>query len=136
MQEYVKAKQRSALTQPSVEQLEEAFIRHTKRLQRIFLCLDAVNECQDAAAIASVLLRLAARCGNLRILVTTTWNPVKQDPEVGLKMFVIPMDSSNVNKDISVFVDNMLAIDWAFKNTSAELKLKIRSTVLNNTEGM
>jgi len=136
MQEYAKAEQGSTPAQPSVEQLEEAFITYAKRLQRIFLCLDAVNECLNATAVASLLLRLAVRCSNLRILTTSTWNPIKEDQKVRIKILVIPMDSNSVNGDISIFVDNILATDWVFKNISAELKLEIRSTVLNNAEGM
>ena len=136
MPEYFKAKQHSALAQLSVEQLEEIFIRHSKRLPRVFLCLDAVNECQDAAPIADLLLRLALRCSNLRMLVTSTRNLINREPEGALQILVIPMDSSSVNEDISVFVDDMLATDRGFRTITEELKVKIRSTVLNRAEGM
>ena len=136
MPEYIKAKQYSAPAQLSVKRLEEIFIRHTKRFPRVFVCLDAVNECQDAAAIADLLLRLALRCSNLRMLVTSTRNLINREPKGALQILVIPMDSSGVNEDISVFVDGMLATDQGFRNITKELKVQIRSTVLTRAEGM
>jgi hypothetical protein len=136
MPEYLKAKQHSAPAQLSVEQLEDIFIRHTKGLPRVFLFLDAVNECQDAAAIADLLLRLALRCSNLRMVATSTRNLTNRAPKGALQILVIQIDSSSVNEDISVFVDDMLARDRGFRNINEELKVNIRSTVLNRAEGM
>ncbi|XTI92171.1 hypothetical protein V2W45_1421691 [Cenococcum geophilum] len=136
MPEYFKAKQHSAPAQLSVKQLEEIFIRHTKRLPRVFVCVDAVNECQDAATIVDLLLRLALSCSNLRMLVTSTRNLINREPKGALQILVIPMDTSGVNEDISVFVDGMLATDQGFRNITKELKVKIRSTVLTRAEGM
>ena len=136
MPEYIKAKQHSAPAQLSVKQLEEIFIRHTKRFPRVFVCLDAINECQDPAAIADLLLRLALRCSNLRMLVTSTRNLINREPKGALQILVIPMDSSGVNEDISVLVDGMLATGQGFRNITKELKVQIRSTVLTRAEGM
>ena len=134
--EYLKEKQHSAPAQLSVEQLEDIFIRHTKGLPRVFLFLDAVNECQDAVAIADLLLRLALRCSNLRMVVTSTRNLNTREPKGACQILVIQMDSSSVNEDISVFVDDMLARDRGFRNITEELNVNIRSTVLKRAEGM
>lgn len=134
--EYLKAKQHSTPAQLSVEQLEKIFITHTKTLPRVFLFLDAVNECQDASAISDLLFRLAPRCSNLRMLVTSTRELNIPEPSGTLQTLVVQMDSSSVTKDISIFVDDMLTLDKGLRNVTMELKADIRLTVINKADGM
>jgi hypothetical protein len=134
--EYFKAKQHSIPPQFSIEQLEEIFLRHTKGLPRVFLFLDAVNECQDPSATTELLLRLALRCSNLRMLITSTRDLNSREPSSTLQTLVVQMNPSSVTKDISVFVDDMLALDKSLRNNTKELKAKIRLTVLSRADGM
>lgn len=136
MPEYLKAKQHSTPAQLSIEQLEKIFITHTQSLPHVFLFLDAVNECQDASTISDLLFRLALRCSNLRMLVTSTRELNNPESSGTLQTIVVQMDSSSVTKDISIFVDDMLALDQGLRNVSKELKADIRSTVISNADGM
>lgn len=136
MPEYLEAKRHSTSAQLQVQQLEDTFVKHTKGLPRIILCLDAINECQDAAAIEDLLLRLVLRCSTLRVLVTSTRNLNIREPKNAPQILVIQMNFKNVNEDISVFVDGMLATDRGFKNITEELKSNVKSAVLNRAEGM
>ncbi|OBT96480.2 hypothetical protein VE01_05654 [Pseudogymnoascus verrucosus] len=136
MPEYLKAKQHSTPAQLSIEQLEKIFMAHTRSLPHVFLFLDAVNECQDASAISDLLVRLALRCSNLRMLITSTRELNNPEPSGTLQTLVVQMDSSSVTKDISIFVDDMLALDQGLRNVTMELKADIRSTVISNSDGM
>lgn len=136
MPEYLKAKQHSTPAQLSIEQLEKIFMAHTRSLPHVFLFLDAVNECQDASAISDLLFRLALRCSNLRMLITSTRELNNPELSGTLQTLVVQMDSSSVTKDISIFVDDMLALDQGLRNVTMELKADIRSTVISNSDGM
>ena len=136
MADFAKAKGQSAPARPNVEQLEDAFIECTKDLPRIFLLLDALNECQDAVGVADLFLRLAHRCRNLRILITSTQNLISRGSKGRIPIRIVNMDTSSVNEDISVFVDDVLAEAPGFEYITKELRTDIRNTVTGRAEGM
>lgn len=136
MPEYLKAKERSTPAQLSIEKLEKVFITHAKSLTRVYLFLDAINECQDASATVDLLVRLSRRCSNLRMLITSTRDLNIREPSNTIQTLVVQMDSSRVTKDISIFVDDMLALDPSLRNITKELKADIGSTVISSAGGM
>ncbi|KFY48733.1 hypothetical protein V495_01084 [Pseudogymnoascus sp. VKM F-4514 (FW-929)] len=136
MPEYLKAKERSTPAQLSIEKLEKVFITHAKSLPRVYLFLDAINECQDASATVDLLVRLSRRCRNLRMLITSTRDLNIREPSSTIQTLVVQMDSSRVTKDISIFVDDMLALDPSLRNITKELKADIGSTVISSADGM
>lgn len=134
--EYLQAKHKMEFARPSRERLELAFIRHVKPLQKVFIFLDAINECQNVAAVEDLLLGLCRRCKNLRMIVTSTRQFQSQEFESTVQLSIVTMDFKSVNGDISAVVNDFLATNRSFRNVNKALKAEIHSTVLNRAEGM
>lgn len=120
----------------SLPDLMESFVRHTARLSRIFLTVDAINESEKSTELVSLLFELTEKCKNICLLISSTGDQgIRRSIETST-VFEIEMCAGDVDNDISLYVDSALAEIDNLKRFSEALKNDIREAVLSRSDGM
>jgi hypothetical protein len=125
---------------PGVEALEEILLSSIGQYDKVFLTLDALDECSESESAQWNLLdgleRLSERASNLKIVATS-----RKLRDVNLCMEslgadIIPMDTREVNADIGRYVGNELSRDRKLSRLDGELKALIMETFAEKADEM
>lgn len=119
-------------SQLSVSDLARLLTSALESLPRCYVLIDALNETPHYRHIVSLLGNLCHSCPNLRVLVTSTFDP----PVKGKQLLVRQMASVAIDNDIRVYVDYRLKTEPSFSGLSERIKKEIRLTMATGAHGM
>lgn len=119
----------------SLPDLIESFIQHTARLSRIFLSVDAINETEKSTEVVTLLFELANKCKNVSLLISSTGEHGNQR-SIETTVLEIEMRAGEVDSDIRLYIDSVLAENDNLKRFGDALKNDIREAVLSRSDGM
>lgn len=120
---------------PTVLELEDQIIDHSRTRDRLYIFIDAVNESSSSVSIIKSLSRIVQASKNVGILMTST-------PEVGaqemMQNWVKPVDmqKQRIENDITLFVNVRIQQSPTLRSISETIKLKIQRTVVQKADGM
>lgn len=135
MPELEKSEQQAREVSFSAWDLEETFIKLAATVPPTFVVLDAINESDMKAGLESLILRLAAKCPGLRIIVSSTTDRTHKGDTTVL-IIDEEMAVDKVEGDIKIYVDHRLSDDETLLLLSERLKQEIRDVVLRGSAGV
>ncbi|KAH7411657.1 hypothetical protein DE146DRAFT_732098 [Phaeosphaeria sp. MPI-PUGE-AT-0046c] len=127
--------------QPSIETLLKLSQQLISEFSRVYLVLDALDECSQRAELMQVLTTMSLwRPQNTHMLVTSR---LERDIEVSIMKFSegntrVILDSAVVDEDIRQYVRQRLADDQALKkwHGDPDLRQEIENTLIQGSQGM
>ncbi|KAF2118007.1 hypothetical protein BDV96DRAFT_597860 [Lophiotrema nucula] len=136
LSDFLKSKQRSAPPQFSIQLLEELLAQHFSTLNRVFLCIDAINESKQSASVVDLIFRLARSCNNLTTIVTSTSDLGEPGaPAEKFDISTVSMEQGRMEKDITTYVADITKSHQAFRTASQELREEIIAMITDRLEG-
>ena len=125
---------------PGVEALEEILLSSIGQYNKVFLALDALDECSESESAQWNMLdgleRLSERASNLKIVATSCkLRDINRCME-SLGADIIPIDTRKVNADIGRYVGNELSRDRKLSRLDGDIKALIIETFAEKADGM
>ena len=116
--------------------LVEPLTLHAAPLTRIFICVDAVNECERANEVVAALFGMVKSCKNTSMLIssTTSYNSLDYSKEVLVKEG--EMLSNEVDKDVSLYIKHILSDRDGNRSFSPSMKMDIAESVACQSGGV
>jgi hypothetical protein len=122
------------------DELEKILLNSTKSCNRVYLIMDALDECpEDDEARQRVLERierLAQGASNLKILATSREIPAIRESMAALGSEPIRIVTSAVDADIRIYIAHQLSSDRSFRRFGAVTLDLIESTIAKKADGM
>lgn len=127
---------------PGYTELHDVLARMTKHFDKVFLVLDALDECTEdqrrelLEALSGIVSPENSNHGNVKLFITSRREP---DIQRAFEYFpVIEIEAKKVNKDIESFVDVKLDqyLQDGDLNIGDTLKNKIRNALVDKAGGM
>jgi hypothetical protein len=124
-------------SQPSTEQLLQTLFSMIRRLGRIYIVLDGVDESSDReATLAHISEIISCVPSNASLFVTS-----RDERDIcisfeKLNPTCLPIHGAEVENDIRLFIDQSLHNEPALSKWSENLRADIRSTLINGARGM
>ncbi|KAF7529418.1 hypothetical protein G7054_g9850 [Neopestalotiopsis clavispora] len=113
-------------------ELEETLLDHSTAVPPMIIFIDAINESAKREDLEFLVNRLTAKLPNIRIVVSSTRNPVSQ----GAVFRKVKMSEDRLKRDIDLTITNILESNDVFRSLSLELRERIHNTVLSKSKGM
>ena len=121
----------------SLSEVEAMLDTTCKKLPKVHIFLDALNETGESASILSTLGRLIRGNENLRIIVSSTEDLSRSiTGPVLLPLFTVLMASSLLATDIETYVEFWLSHHEELRNLPSYLKDDIKAKLLLRADGM
>jgi hypothetical protein len=125
---------------PGPDELEKIFLASTRSCSKVYLLVDALDECpEDDETRQSVLKRierLTQDAPNLKILTTSRELPAIRESMTALGSKPMCVATLAVNADIRIYVANQLSGDRSFGKFKKETLDLIESTIASKADGM
>jgi hypothetical protein len=128
----------SSTQQPTVGSIQQYLVDCASHFEKIFLFVDAINECSNYQQITTSLANLLSAVPNIRLMVSST-------PEVDLGMLqkhpniaviTTHMPSSSLEPDIRAYVEHQISVLPNLQSLSDRLKRDVLSTLVRRSDGM
>lgn len=124
--------------QPTTDSLLDTLRDLLQGYDRVFLVLDALDECTDRSELLSAVTKISAWQLGIRILVTS-----RIETEIGeylnrIGKEKIGIQSALVDSDIRAYVQERLSNDWKLRRwkNHSEIRNEIENTLTENAGGM
>ena len=125
---------------PGPDELERILLASVRPCARVYLIMDALDECpEDHEArqrVLELMERLTQGASNLKILATSRELPAIRESMVALRSEPMRIATSDVDADIQRYVANQLSGDRSFGKFRKETLLLIESTITSKADGM
>jgi hypothetical protein len=132
----------SSTQQPTLGAIQQYLIECAGRFEKLYLFLDALNECSDYERITTSLSNVLLAAPNIRLMISGTPEVDlgllngKKDPERQISTTVTSMPSTSLEPDIRAFVENQISVLPNLQGLSDQLKTDILSTLVGRADGM
>lgn len=123
-------------SQPSSEELIELLITTVMRnFDRVFLFLDALDECNERDVLLPALERI------MSYRVASLFLTSRREPDIiaGLSVLQpikVSIEVQQVAADVEIFLTKRMAVEPYLRNLSVDLKDEIRQVLLRGANGM
>jgi hypothetical protein len=125
---------------PGLDELEKILLASVRPCARVYLIMDALDECpEDHEArqrVLELLERLIQGASNLKILATSRELPAIRESMAALGSEPMRIATSDVDADIQRYVANQLSGDRSFGKFRNETLHLIESTITSKADGM
>lgn len=115
--------------------LEKIFLQNHAAVPSMIIFIDAVNESTMQADMEPLVQRMAEKCSNLQVIVSSTGSPILPISQAVL-FKTVEMSDDGINRDIDIYISQVLKTDHPFSRLGAELQREIHDAVLSRCEGM
>ncbi|GKT45290.1 vegetative incompatibility protein HET-E-1 [Colletotrichum spaethianum] len=115
----------------SIEQIYDVMGKALEHFDLFYLMIDALNETGHESVIVRALLTLCGRHSNLRVLLTCTREPLKDDSRI----YVRHMNNNAIDLDIELYVENRLVVEHGFQSLSPNIRDEIKMKVVSGADG-
>lgn len=119
--------------QPTFEDLKSIFMDCAGHLDRVFVVLDAFDECEEKyrKQLSTFIREIVTHCTNVKVLVTSRW---ERDIEMSLEPpFSWEIGSEPSTEDIANFVRHRVTKE--FKHITPDLQGKIINQLIDKSAG-
>jgi hypothetical protein len=118
----------------TIHQIQEAmqFVLDKDRFGRFYLMIDALNETPHSDEVVATLISLCEQNDNLRVLVTSTREPVQGQSLI----FVKRMSERAVNADIETYVCQRLLTEGRFKSLNSTSQREVKHHIVTSSHGV
>jgi hypothetical protein len=125
---------------PGLDELEKILLASVRPCARVYLIMDALDECpEDHEArqrVLELIERLTQGASNLKILATSRELPAIRESMAALRSEPMRIATSDVDADIQRYVANQLSCDRSFGKFRKETLYLIESTIASKADGM
>jgi hypothetical protein len=122
--------------QPTLGSVLLAFKDALEPLGRVFLVIDALDECEDIVALAEVM-KFINSLTRISVLVTSHMTPVVQQLMLAVQESTIEIEVARVTQDMRTFVNHRLyAGEESSRRWSDEGMRHIQERVISRSAGM
>lgn len=118
---------------PPPENLIQILVEYARRLKKLFIFVDAVNESSKSEDILRALLALMESADKIQVMATSTVPPIQGQ---GVGILRAQMRSSSNQDDIQAFVDSQLKERPAFRRLPPHVKEDISESLTRKANGM
>lgn len=115
--------------------LEKVFLQNHAAVPSMIIFIDAVNESTMQVDMELLVQRMAEKCSNLQVIVSSTGSPMVPVSQTVL-FETVEMSDDDINRDIDIYISHVLKTDHPFSRLGAELQREIHDAVLLRCEGM
>lgn len=128
--------QETASTGSSGEELATLLVKGCALSQKTMVWfVDAPNESDEAEEILESLIRVTTKCENLRLMIASTPDLDLQQMTGANPFIQVHMSSSNVNRDISTYVNQRLNHEKRLRKLPGAVQESVRRVFSENTQG-
>jgi hypothetical protein len=125
---------------PGPDELEKILLASVRPCARVYLIMDALDECpedhQARQRVLELIERLTQGASNLKILATSRELPAIRESMAALGSQPMRIATSDVDADIQRYVANQLSGDRSFRKFRKETLDLIESTIASKADGM
>jgi hypothetical protein len=122
---------------PAPDELKSTLKSIIVSFENVYIVFDALDECPSRPEFLKLLEEIHGwNLDNLHILGTSRKEQDIEDVLSGLASHQVLMDERFVDGDINVHVSRILDDDIKFSRCSADIKGKIKTTLIEGTDGM
>ncbi|KAJ6086763.1 hypothetical protein N7467_005677 [Penicillium canescens] len=122
--------------QPTLGSVLCAFKDALEPLRRVFLVIDALDECEDIAALTDVI-KFINSLTRISVLVTSRMTPAIQQLMLAVQASTIELEVARVTQDIQAFVNHRLyAGEESSRRWPDEVMRHIQESVISKSAGM
>ncbi|MCJ1460634.1 hypothetical protein MMC28_011016, partial [Mycoblastus sanguinarius] len=121
--------------EPSESSLTSTLLLSLQSSSRIYLVLDALDECTEKQGVLSIISKVHKKCSNVNILITSR---IEHDIELVLKDLMtsnICIQNAVVDVDIRLHVQSQLVTDPKLKRFPEAAKQNIEATLVSKADG-
>jgi hypothetical protein len=116
----------------TVHQIQEAMQFVLDKFDRFYLMIDALNETPHSDEVVETLISLCEQNANLRVLVTSTREPVQGQGLIFLKR----MSERAMNSDIETYVQQRLLTEGRFKSLDPTSQSEVKHRIVTSSDGV
>ncbi|EXL93273.1 hypothetical protein FOIG_13687 [Fusarium odoratissimum NRRL 54006] len=116
----------------TVHEIQEGMQFVLKRFDRFYLMIDALNETPHSDEVVKTLISLCKQNAKLRVLVTSTREPVQGQDLIFLKR----MSERVVNSDIETYVYQRLLTECRFKSLNPTSQREVKHHIVTSSHGV
>lgn len=117
------------------DQLERILFDNHLAVSSIIIVIDAINESTMQIALERLVHRIAKKCSNVRIIVSSTASPTVPEAS-NLILKTVEMSEDDLYFDIDLFIKHRLKTEDFFQKLGPDLREEIHKAVLSRSEGM
>jgi hypothetical protein len=110
-------------------------VKHVSKLNRFYICIDAINESFEFDAIQGMLSTLVEQCSNIRLFVTSTHNHRDGDFR-NARTIASTMNVDFVDHDIAAYIDQTLSAKTKSTHLDAIIQNDIRNAIVHKSDGV
>ena len=125
---------------PGADTLDKTLRRSISGYDKVFILLDALDECPEADDVRDDMLRRLKRLSgdalNLKIFATSRELSEIETSMEDLGAEMLPIDVSSVNGDINNYVASELTKDKKLSSLNKDTRLEIQNTFKEKADGM
>ncbi|KAK3376712.1 hypothetical protein B0T24DRAFT_592355 [Lasiosphaeria ovina] len=123
-------------SQPSPEELLDLLVAvATRNLSRVYVLVDAVNECNERGVLLPILERLAVS-KTMSIMLSSRRERDILDLMLTLGPINVSLEADKVAGDVSIFLNKKMSAEPYLKTLSEDLRSTILETLLEDSNGM
>ncbi|EXA31813.1 hypothetical protein FOVG_16955 [Fusarium oxysporum f. sp. pisi HDV247] len=116
----------------TVHEIQEGMQFVLERFDRFYLMIDALNETPHSDEVVKTLISLCKQNAKLRVLITSTREPVQGQGLIFLKR----MSERAVNSDIETYVDQRHLTECRFKSLNPTSQREVKHHIVTSSHGM
>lgn len=126
-----------SVAQPSVLELSNILYDSMDEYERIYIILDALDECVDRQKLLSILQRLVySKTGNIHILVTSRSDADLEESLTPMMTAYILIESGLIEPDIRSYIQDQLRNNPKLKRWPQKVQERIESALMTGAQGM
>lgn len=127
-------------SRPGVASLEAILSLYIQRFDRVYLVLDALDECPEGSDVRRNVLAgvtdMSNSLPNLRILTTSRPELDIHQHMMSMSMHAVELRIDDICQDIALYVDQELQTDVELRRLSEGCKSAIKSTLTTRADGV
>jgi hypothetical protein len=125
---------------PGPDELEKILLASTRSCSKVYLLLDALDECSEEhdtrQSVLARIKRLTQDAPNLRVLATSReLDRIRKSMEV-LVVEPLRVTTHAVDDDIKIYLANEMSRDPSLRELSPEMRTLIETTIASRADGM
>ena len=130
------SRSRNFLNRPiELFELEDTLCQHLRIFDRVFLLVDAINECQESEKeLMGSLFRLMRKCNNLRLVISTV-GEAPLDEKGNHRVMTVRCRPGKNQGDIATMIKRALATRPGLQDLGVGLKQDIHDNLLKQADG-
>lgn len=123
--------------EPSDDKVESCLYHVIGISEDAYIIIDALDECNERHALLAFLKTLVNECGNhLHLLMTSRQEHDITEELSQFVVFPIGLQSQLVDRDINLYVQEILSKDLRMKKWPDQIKEEILTNLISKADGM